>query len=221
MKILFIGNENTAWSGLAEGLARCLYPHPELEFCSAGTQSAVGEHLNPYATRVLRRLGYDASPHRSRALSLDLLEWADHIWTVSHHERIITHSAFYRGLHIEKVAMLAPEFDLYPATPSDEVYEKYAQRMQVALKVGMEKLAPALRPRTDYPLIEMKVELHEGKPEWKWCSMLEAAQYWNNDYIKVSLGRNVIERVGALPRLINKKDEADITERADSMDGDK
>lgn len=218
MNILFVGNENTAWSGLAEGLARYLYPYPEVEFCSAGTQDTIGERLNQCATRVLRRIGYDARPHRSRTLSLDLLEWADHVWAVSHREQVVAHSSFYRGHHLEEVVMLAPEFDLYPATPSDEVYEMYAQRMQTALKVGMKKIVPDLHPRTDYPLIEMRVEFQEGKPELKWCTMLEAAQYWNGGYIKASLGSGVIDRVGALPRPVTKKDEIELTERADRLD---
>lgn len=53
---------NSARSQLAEGLARNLFPHIEIQ--SAGSQP--GE-LNPYAVAVMKEIGIDISKHYSKS----------------------------------------------------------------------------------------------------------------------------------------------------------
>lgn len=62
MKILFMCVANSARSQLAEGLAKSIFPHFEIQ--SAGSNPG---KLNPYAVTVLKEIGIDISNNYSKS----------------------------------------------------------------------------------------------------------------------------------------------------------
>lgn len=54
-----------------------------VEVASAGTYALVGHPAEPYAHEVMRPFGVDLSEHRARALSPELIRWADKILAMS------------------------------------------------------------------------------------------------------------------------------------------
>lgn len=80
MKILFMCVANSARSQLAEGLARKIFPHAQIE--SAGSDPG---HLNPFAVKVMKEIGIDISSHYSKSTSdlpLDFVSNADFVVTL-------------------------------------------------------------------------------------------------------------------------------------------
>ena len=63
-KILFICVANSARSQLAEGLAKAVFPHAEIE--SAGS---IPGKLNPFAVTVMNEIGLDISSHYSKSVN--------------------------------------------------------------------------------------------------------------------------------------------------------
>ncbi len=63
MKILFMCVANSARSQLAEGLARQMFPHFEIQ--SAGSHPG---RLNPYAVSVMNEIGINISGHHSKSV---------------------------------------------------------------------------------------------------------------------------------------------------------
>jgi L-threonylcarbamoyladenylate synthase len=93
-RILFICTGNTCRSPMAEVLcAKLLADHlgcvpGELNqhgFCvqSAGLAAMMGSEASPDAVRVVADLGADLSRHRSRAATMEMLLWADYIFTMT------------------------------------------------------------------------------------------------------------------------------------------
>ena len=84
--ILFVCTGNTCRSAMAEGIAR-----RELEergwrhvrVASAGLAARDGEGAAGNAVSVAQRHGVDLEPHRTRALTPGLLEWADLVLAMS------------------------------------------------------------------------------------------------------------------------------------------
>jgi len=80
MKILFMCVANSARSQLAEGLARQLFPHAEIQ--SAGSQPG---KLNPFAVQAMKEIGIDISNQFSKSiddLKPDFLEGLDYVVTL-------------------------------------------------------------------------------------------------------------------------------------------
>lgn len=63
-KVLFICNQNSGRSQMAEGLLRMLYPD-RYESYSAGVEVS---QVNPYAVKAMEELGVDMTSHRSKSL---------------------------------------------------------------------------------------------------------------------------------------------------------
>ncbi len=80
MKILFMCVANSARSQLAEGLARQMFPHAEIQ--SAGSQPG---QLNPNAVDVMKEVGIDISRQYSKSandLTPDFIATLDYIITL-------------------------------------------------------------------------------------------------------------------------------------------
>jgi tRNA threonylcarbamoyl adenosine modification protein (Sua5/YciO/YrdC/YwlC family) len=78
--VLFVCTGNTCRSPMAEGLFRHRMPKPwrgRVEARSCGTGALPGMPATGTARQAARKRGFDISGHRSRPLSLDLLDWAD------------------------------------------------------------------------------------------------------------------------------------------------
>jgi arsenate reductase (thioredoxin) len=63
-KVLFICNQHSGRSQMAEGLLRMMYGD-RYESYSAGV---IASQVNPYAVKVMEQLGVDMSSHRSKSL---------------------------------------------------------------------------------------------------------------------------------------------------------
>jgi arsenate reductase len=77
MNALFVCTANSARSQMAEGLARALRSFEAV--MSAGTEPTT---VNPLAIEVMQEVGIDISAHESKALSPELLAWADVVITL-------------------------------------------------------------------------------------------------------------------------------------------
>lgn len=78
IRVLFVCTHNSARSQIAEALL-ARYGGQDFEVRSAGTEVA---HVNPYAVRVLARLGIDWSAARSKAIGEFLDQRFDYVITV-------------------------------------------------------------------------------------------------------------------------------------------
>lgn len=98
--VLFVCTGNTCRSPMAEMIARHLLQarHGTLGgiptvFLSAGIAAAQGEPASPETTDALHALGVSPTPHRARAVTPELLDRADHIYTMtSAHARALLHT---------------------------------------------------------------------------------------------------------------------------------
>ena len=79
IKVLFICVHNSGRSQLAAAFTN-LYSAGTVYGMSAGT--AVSETLNPVVVEVMNELGIDMSANRHKAISSEMIERADHIYTM-------------------------------------------------------------------------------------------------------------------------------------------
>jgi arsenate reductase len=77
-KVLFICNQNSGRSQMAEALLRMLYPE-RYESYSAGV---IPSQVNPYAVKVMEQLGVDMSSHRSKSIDEFMDTEFDYVVTV-------------------------------------------------------------------------------------------------------------------------------------------
>lgn len=90
--ILAVCTGNVCRSPLAEYLLRKhLAPYPEWTVSSAGVFAGNGQPASPESVEVLAEQGIDASAHRSRMLTRELLDGADYVlvMTQSHRHTIL------------------------------------------------------------------------------------------------------------------------------------
>ena len=78
MRLLFVCSGNTCRSAMAAAIARSRVA-PGVEVDSAGTGAAPGDPAMPEAVAVARRHGLALDDHRTKALTRELVESADHV----------------------------------------------------------------------------------------------------------------------------------------------
>jgi arsenate reductase len=78
--ILFVCNENSARSQMAEGFFNHLNKNPEYVGISAGLKMA--DAVKPYAIDVMKEKGIDISGQKPKLLTLDMIENSHHIYTM-------------------------------------------------------------------------------------------------------------------------------------------
>jgi protein-tyrosine phosphatase len=82
--VLFVCTGNTCRSPLAEALFRDLTKdRGDFTVGSAGTGAFSGQPASRHSVALARERGLDLSQHRSRAVTLDLVEAATHIFALS------------------------------------------------------------------------------------------------------------------------------------------
>ncbi|MFT4979632.1 MAG: protein-tyrosine-phosphatase [Myxococcota bacterium] len=79
--LLFVCTGNICRSPMAEGLAQHYARQRgwELRTRSGGTMNIVGKPAAKNAVRVLREIDIDISDHKSKGISSEMVDWADHI----------------------------------------------------------------------------------------------------------------------------------------------
>lgn len=82
--VLFVCTGNTCRSPLAEALFRDLTKErSDFKVGSAGTGAYSGQQASKHSVTLARERGVDISPHRSKAVTIDLVESATHIFALS------------------------------------------------------------------------------------------------------------------------------------------
>lgn len=82
--VLFVCTGNTCRSPLAEALFRGLTKgRDDIKVASAGTGAYSGQQASKHSVTLARERGVDLSTHRSKAVTIDLIETSTHIFALS------------------------------------------------------------------------------------------------------------------------------------------
>jgi len=138
-RILFLCTGNTCRSPLAEALARSEFSGAGYRFDSAGLQTRSRAPVSAGSLLVASRHGLDLGNHRSKPVSLDLLQDAAWVIGMTRSHAAIFRSRF-RGHHQARIGVLgAPGVDLTgqkASPPCEEVDDPYGQSDHIYTAVG-------------------------------------------------------------------------------------
>lgn len=146
---LVVCTGNTCRSPMAQGLLRRLLAQrlgcderelADRGYCieSAGTGAFGGLPASQPALNAMQSLGIDISDHCSQPLTVELINRADHIFTMTGAHRDAVFSLSTLAGH--KTRTLADEDIEDPMGQGDDVYQRCAQRIETALRKRLEEI---------------------------------------------------------------------------------
>lgn len=125
MNILFVCTGNTCRSPMAEVILQNLAPNFNVQ--SAGIYASEGQDMNPQAQEVL--LNHQlASTHQSKQVTVDLMAWADYVFTMTATHKVMLEISFPEAT--EKVFTLK-EFVKKDQDMSVDVVDPFGQSLDV------------------------------------------------------------------------------------------
>ncbi len=147
MTILFVCTGNTCRSPMAEGLARKIFAekigcHPNdlggrnIRIMSAGVAARPSGSPADHAVEVLSGRDIDISNHRTHALSQELIQSADHIFTMTESHRSTVSSMAPSAAHKTETLILGEDVS-DPIGGDQDVYTACADMIEKALKVRL------------------------------------------------------------------------------------
>ena len=92
-RLIFVCTGNTCRSPMAEGLLRALLGEkPGWDVASAGVYASLGQPASPHAIAALREKDIDISTHQSQPLTLERIQQADLLITMtqSHRDAVLS-----------------------------------------------------------------------------------------------------------------------------------
>lgn len=153
VQIVLVCTGNTCRSPMAEvalkgmlaehlGIALDRLEDAGVTVVSAGVATGGGSPASPEAVRAVGQLGLDLSQHRSRAATVELLQQADAVYTMTqgHRATIVRQAPFLR----DAVQTLVPDGrDIDdPIGGQASVYQACLKQIQAALRQRLAELAP-------------------------------------------------------------------------------